>query len=205
MYLKFTKEDNIQEIYHLLIGGICPRPIAWISSLSSTGVANLAPYSFFTVASCNPPVLSITQINPRDRLAKDTLINLQETGECVVNIVSGGQVDAMNATCADYSHDVSEFAMAAVKQVASVSVSPPGVMDSTIRYECRLRDILSISDLPSGGKLMLLDVIGIHVDDRIFINGAINPQLIDTVGKMGGDHYSYTREQFELARPLLKQ
>lgn len=204
MYLELEKKDNIQEISDLLIGGICPRPIAWISSLSSKGVANLAPYSFFTVASYNPPVLSITQINPRDRFAKDTLINLQETGECVVNVVSASQVDVMNATSADYSHDVSEFLNVGIQQSVSVSISPPGVKDSKIRYECRLRDIFPISNLPSGGKLMLLDVIGIHIDDQILINGSISPKLLDVVGKMGNDYYSYTRERFDLVRPLLK-
>lgn len=204
MYFEFAKLDTPQEIYHLLIGGVCPRPIAWISSLSSKGVMNLAPYSFFTVASCNPPVLSITQITPRDRLAKDTLINLQETGECVVNIVSTEQVNKMNETCADYPHDTSEFLIAGIEQVPSVSVSPPGVKDSKVRYECRLKELFSVSDLPSGGKLMLLDVIGVHVDDRIFISGSIDPSFLDAVGKMGGDYYSFTRELFELKRPVLK-
>ena len=114
MFLEIAKIDTSQEIYHLLVGGVCPRPIAWISSQSSKGVMNLAPYSFFTVASCNPPVLSITHITPMDRLAKDTLINLQETKECVVNIVSSEQVDKMNITCADYPHDASEFSIAGV-------------------------------------------------------------------------------------------
>jgi flavin reductase (DIM6/NTAB) family NADH-FMN oxidoreductase RutF len=165
---------------------------------------NLAPYSFFTVASCNPPVLSVTHITPRDRLVKDTLINLQETGECVVNIVSAEQVDKMNATCADYPHDTSEFLVAEVEQVLSVSVSPPGVKESKVRYECRLKEVFPISDLPSGGKLMLLDVIGINIDDKIFINRSIDPKFLDALGKMGGDYYSYTRELFELARPILK-
>jgi len=204
LYFDFAKIDTPQEIYHLLIGGVCPRPIAWISSLSSKGVVNLAPYSFFTVASCNPPILSITHIMPRDRLAKDTLINLQETEECVVNMVSAEQVDKMNTTCADYPHDTSEFLIAGVEQVSSVSVSPPGVKVSKVRFECRLKELVSISDLPSGGKLMLLDVIGMHIDDKIFINKSIEPKFLDVVGKMGGDYYSYTRKLFELERPLLK-
>lgn len=204
MYLEFSKINTPQEIYHLLIGGVCPRPIAWVSSLSSKGVANLAPYSFFTVASCNPPVLSITHVMPRDRLAKDTLINLQETGECVVNIVSAEQVDQMNSTCADYPRDTSEFSVAGIEQAPSTSVSPPGVKNSKVRYECRLKQVLSISDLPSGGKLMLLDVVGIHMDDSIFINGSIDPERLDAVGKMGGDDYSFTRELFDLKRPVLK-
>ena len=75
-------------VYSYLVGGITPRPIAWISTLSEKGIANIAPYSFFTVASCNPPVLSVTQVNPRDHANKDTLTNLLATKECVVNIES---------------------------------------------------------------------------------------------------------------------
>lgn len=202
MYFEFSKIDTTQVIYKLLIGGVCPRPIAWISSLSLKGVVNLAPYSFFTVASCNPPVISITQITPRDRPVKDTLINLQETGECVVNIVSVEQVNKMNITCADYPHDTSEFLIAGVEQVPSTSVAPPGVKDSKVRYECRLKEVVSVSDFPAGGKLMLLDVIGVHVDDKIFINSSIDQGLLDPVGKMGDDYYSYTRERFELKRPI---
>ena len=95
MFLDLTDNSN-HSVYSYLVGGISPRPIAWVSTLSEKGVANIAPYSFFTVASCNPPVLSVTQVNPRDNANKDTLNNLLATKECVVNIVSHLLVEQMN-------------------------------------------------------------------------------------------------------------
>ena len=91
---------DAQQNYQLLIGGITPRPIAWISTRSKEGVDNLAPYSFFTVASCNPPVLLYTQVTQRSGNNKDTLQNLLETKECVVNIVNSALLEQMNATSA---------------------------------------------------------------------------------------------------------
>lgn len=191
-------------VYRLLVNSIVPRPIAWISTVSTDGVANLAPYSFFTVASCNPPVLSVTQVNPRDRLSKDTLANLKATGGCVVHIVSAALADAMNATCADYPPGVSEFTAAGIARVPGTTVAVDGVAQAPVRFECRLRQVIEISAEPSGGTMMLLDVVHIHVADNVLANGVIDPQLLDAVGKMGGNGYAWTRERFDLARPVYR-
>lgn len=153
------------QCYKLMVGSITPRPIAWVSSLSATGVLNLAPYSFFTVASCNPPVLAVTQVNPRDRAAKDTLNNLRATQECVVNIVSEDQSVLMNETCADYASNLSEFAAVGIASEASHAVAVAGVKAAKVRFECRLREVLVISSLPMGGHMMLLDVVNIFVNE----------------------------------------
>lgn len=194
-------QHEAQACYQLLVGAVVPRPIAWISTNNAAGVANLAPYSFFTVASCYPPVLAVTQVNPRDRAEKDTLSNLKTTGECVVNIVSASQADTMNATCADYPPGVSEFAAVGIEASASVNVAVNGVAAALVRFECQLRDVIQISTGPMGGTMMLLDVTGIYVSDQVLADGKISPDLLDAVGKLGGDHYSTTRERFELARP----
>lgn len=190
-----------QEKYRLLTGGITPRPIAWISTRSSTNVDNLAPYSFFTVASCNPPVLLYTQVTPRSGIDKDTLQNLVETGECVVNIVNTDLLEKMNMTSAGLQIDESEFDFAKVESCASENVQPRSVKASPIRYECTLREVLSISDLPSGGTVVLLDVKSIYVRDDLYINENISQQLVDSVGKMGGDLFSLTSTSVELTRP----
>ena len=129
-----------QAKYRLLNGGVTPRPIAWISTRSKDGVDNLAPYSFFTVASCNPPVILYTQVTPRAGLGKDTLKNLIETGECVVNIVNSDLMDIMNATSASLPIDQSEFSHAGVEYCVSQKVSALSVKKSPVRYECRLRE-----------------------------------------------------------------
>lgn len=190
-----------QEKYRLLTGGITPRPIAWISTRSSANVDNLAPYSFFTVASCNPPVLLYTQVTPRSGIDKDTLQNLVETGECVVNIVNTDLLEKMNMTSAGLQIDESEFDFAKVESCASENVQPRSVKASPIRYECTLREVLPISDLPSGGTVVLLDVKSIYVRDDLYINENIDQQLVDSVGKMGGDLFSLTSTSVELTRP----
>jgi flavin reductase (DIM6/NTAB) family NADH-FMN oxidoreductase RutF len=190
-----------QAKYRLLNSGVTPRPIAWISTRSAKNIDNLAPYSFFTVASCNPPVLLFTQVTPRNGIDKDTLKNLTETGECVVNIVNSVLLEKMNMTSASIDIDESEFNFAQVNGCASDTVSPLSVEESPIRYECTLREVIPISDLPSGGTLVLLDVKSVYVRDDLFEDGNINQNLVDSVGKMGGDHFSYTSKNVALNRP----
>ena len=202
MFLDLTS-NAAHNVYSYLVGGISPRPIAWISTLSEKGIANIAPYSFFTVASCNPPVLSVTQVNPHDHANKDTLTNLLATKECVVNIVSHSLVEQMNQSCANYPNNVSEFDEANIQQAPSLLVSPPSVEASKVRYECTLRDVITVSEKAGGGKMMLLDIVGICVDDEILVNGYIDPARLEAVGKMGGDYFSTTKDKFVLKRPQL--
>ena len=190
-----------QEKYRLLNGGVTPRPIAWISTRSSDNIDNLAPYSFFTVASCNPPVLLYTQVTQRSGVDKDTLKNLIETDECVINIVNAPLLEKMNMTSAGLAIDDSEFNFANVQSCSSYNVMPLSVKHSPIRYECSLRDIITISDLPAGGQVILLDVKCIYVHDTLYENGTINQALVNSVGKMGGDYFSLTTERAELTRP----
>ena len=190
-----------QEKYRLLTGGITPRPIAWISTRSCENIDNLAPYSFFTVASCNPPVLLYTQVTQRSGIDKDTLQNLIATGECVVNIVNAALLEKMSLTSKALNINESEFDFAGVESCSSHKVTPRSVKESPIRYECTLREIMPISDLPTGGTVILLDVKFVYVRDDLYGNGLINQQLVDSVGKLGGDSFSLTSEKVELSRP----
>ena len=196
-----TSRISVKDCYQLLTGAVVPRPIAWVSTLSGAGVPNLAPFSFFTVASCMPPVLAFTQVNPRDCHEKDTLRNLRETKQCVVNIVSVGMATAMNASSGDYPPETSEFEVLRIAQVPSISVSPQGVANAQVRFECKLREVLCVSDQPFGGQLILLDVLQIHVADEALQSGIIDPARLDALGKLGGDYYATTRELLEMPRP----
>lgn len=189
------------EIYRLLVGGVTPRPIAWISTVSDTGVHNLAPYSFFSVVSVNPPVLSYTQVNPQTGEDKDTLKNLVATKECVVHIVDAAALEKMNLTCANLPSEQSEFDFAAIESEASQIVAPLSVKEAPVRYECRLREVTRIGDQPGNGSLVLLDVVSVYVADGLYQDGAINQRELNSVGKMGGDFYSFTKELEALARP----
>jgi flavin reductase (DIM6/NTAB) family NADH-FMN oxidoreductase RutF len=196
-----TAELTPQQNYRLLNGGVTPRPIAWISTRSAEGIDNLAPYSFFTVASCNPPVLLYTQVTQRNGNDKDTLVNLKQTGECVVNIVSSDLMLKANMTSAALEGDISEFEHAEVQQCKSALVSVSSVKESPVRYECTLREIRTISELPTGGTIVLLDVKSIYVRDDLFLNDAINQHQIDSVGKLGGDAFAVKPAIKELKRP----
>lgn len=200
MNLDTSKLDGRQN-YKLMSGGVTPRPIAWISTRSAAGVDNLAPFSFFTVASCNPPVLLYTQINPRTGLDKDTLTNLIETGECVVNLVSSRLVEKTNQTSASLSPEESEFLFADVASCPSSMVEPLSVRDSPLRYECTLRQVLAVSDLPTGGKVVLLDVKSVYVRDDLYLDGRIDQASLDTAGKLGGDSFSVSPVLLDLPRP----
>lgn len=190
--------------YQIATAAIQPRPIAWISSLSASGVANLAPFSFFTVACLAPPVLSVTLTNRRDGGPKDTLRNVLESGECVINIVTEGTVEAMNASCGDYPPEVSEIAVLGLATRPSRRVAPPGIAAAPVRFECRLRQTLPFGAGPGGTNVLFLDVVHIQADDDVLADGWVSPAAIASVGKLGGDGYALTRERFDLPRPNIQ-
>jgi flavin reductase (DIM6/NTAB) family NADH-FMN oxidoreductase RutF len=196
-----TSELDPNAIYRLLVGGITPRPIAWISTLSADGVANIAPYSFFNVASCNPPILWYSQVNPSNGQDKDTIRNLIDTRDCVVHIVNSSLLEKMNLSCALLSADQSEFDFAKIESEPSHVVAALAVKHAPVRYECQLREVIQLSSLPSGGTVALLDVKAIYVDDRLWDGQMIDQQQLDSVGKMGGDFYSLTTDLRKLSRP----
>jgi len=199
-----TQSMSPLELYKVLVGGIIPRPIAWVSTQDSAGVTNLAPYSFFSVASCHPPVLTITNVPSQNAFAKDTLANLLETKECVVNIVTESQADNMNSSCAAYSAEVSEIDEIGIKTVTSQQVKPPSIEASPVRYECRLREVLTLSEEPLGGALILLDVIAVYVADEVMKDGLIQADLLQVVGKLGGNDYCKANADLTLMRPVLE-
>ncbi|OEY92640.1 flavin reductase [Acinetobacter proteolyticus] len=196
-----TSDLDANEIYRLLVGGISPRPIAWISTLSADGVANIAPYSFFNVASCNPPILWYSQVNPRNGQDKDTIRNLIATKECVVHIANTALLEKMNLSCALLPPEQSEFEFAQIESEPSHTVAALAVKHAPVRYECHLREVIQLSSLPSGGTVALLDVKSIYVDDRLWDGQMIDQQQLQSVGKMGGDFYSLTTDLRKLSRP----
>ena len=187
-------------IYKLLVGAVVPRPIAFVSTISPEGVPNLAPFSFFTVASANPPVLCFTASFREPR--KDTLVNIRATKEFVVNIVSEEFAAKMNVTSAEYPYGVSEFEMSGLTVAPSDLVRPPRVKESHVNMECRLLQTIEVSNQPMGGTLILGEVVRFHVDDAMVEEFRIDPEKLGAVGRMAGNTYCRTTDRFDLVRPV---
>ena len=179
-----------------------PRAIGWISTKSRAGVCNLAPYSFFNAFNYIPPIIGFSSID-----YKDTVRNVQETGEFVWNLVTLDLVAAMNQTCAPYPPEVSEFEMAGLTQMDSTIVAPPRVAESKVSFECKATQIIQLETI-SGSKveswLVLGEVVQIHIDQTCLKDGIYQTAEVGHVLRAGGagDYFSIGPEQlFKLNRP----
>jgi len=189
------------KIYRLLSGSICPRPIAWVSTLDGQGNANLAPFSFFNVMSVNPPVLGFSPLLDGDGNPKDTLRNLGEVAECVVQISGEGLVQEMNATSAGLEHGADEFVHAGLEKVAMAGVSVPRVAGVPVAFGCRLREIIRFGDGPLAGNLVLAEVVSIHVEDALWDGRHVDAEGLRPIGRMAGNDYARCTDRFEVERP----
>lgn len=190
------------DVYKLMIGMIVPRPIAFVSSIDASGIRNLAPFSYFTACSSNPPVVCFcTSVRSGARPHKDTLSNIEATNEFVVNIVSEEIAEQMNRTSAEVPPDVDEFALSGLTPVASDMVKPPRVAESKVQMECRLHQIVRVSDRPGGGILVLGEVLRFHVLESLMDGFKIDPEKLKAIGRMGGPSYVRTHDRFEMQRP----
>jgi flavin reductase (DIM6/NTAB) family NADH-FMN oxidoreductase RutF len=190
------------EIYKLMIGAIVPRPIAFVSSMDAAGIGNLAPFSYFTACSSNPPVICFcTVVRTGPLPLKDTLRNIRDTGEFVVNIVSEEFAPQMNACPAEAPPEIDEFDLSGLTRLPSERVRPPRVAESHVQMECRLRQIVTVSEKPGGGYMVLGDVLLFHIDEAVLDGDKIDPARLRAIGRMGGPTYVRTADRFDLARP----
>jgi flavin reductase (DIM6/NTAB) family NADH-FMN oxidoreductase RutF len=190
------------DIYKLMIGVIVPRPIAFVSTVDAAGVRNLAPFSYFTACGSNPPVVCFSsgvRLGPNP--FKDTLRNIEETGEFVVNIVSEEIAEQMNKTAAEVPPEVDEFALSGLTPLASDLVKPFRVAESKVQMECRLHQIIRVSDKPGGGILVLGQVVLFHVLDSLLDGYKVDAGKLNAIGRMGGPTYVRTQDRFDLDRP----
>lgn len=190
------------DIYKLMIGAIVPRPIALVSTVDEANVRNLAPFSYFTACSANPPVVVFCPVmRPLPAGAKDTLRNIMATREFVVNIVSEEFAEGMNATAAQVPPEVDEFELSGLTPIPSDLVRPARVAESHIHMECRLRQVVTVSDQPGGGSLVLGEVLRFHVREDLIDNFRIDPGKLRAIGRMAGSTYIRTTDRFDLERP----
>jgi flavin reductase (DIM6/NTAB) family NADH-FMN oxidoreductase RutF len=194
------------DVYKLMVGVIVPRPIAFVSTVSSGGIRNLAPFSFFTGISANPPVVCFSpMVRGSDGQHKDTLRNIEATREFVVNIVSEDFGPQMNLCSPEYPPEVDEFEISGLTPVASDLVAPPRVQESHINMECRLVQVVHVSAKPLGGSIVLGEVLRFHVRDEVVESFKVDPDKLRAIGRMGGPTYVRTTDRFDMARPEFKR
>jgi flavin reductase (DIM6/NTAB) family NADH-FMN oxidoreductase RutF len=196
------QEHDYRNIYKLMVGVIVPRPIAFVSSISPGGVRNLAPFSFFTGISANPPVVCFCpMVRSSDGMTKDTIRNIELTREFVVHIVSEEFANQMNICSTEFPPEVDEFEESGLTPIESDRVRPPRVKEAHISMECRLLQIVTVSSKPLGGSIVLGEVQRFHIDDDLFENYQIDPAKLKPIARMGGATYTRTTDRFDLLRP----
>ena len=181
---------------------VAPRPIGWISTRSASGALNLAPYSFFNAFNYTPPIIGFSSIG-----YKDTVRNIEETREFVWNLVTRPLAERMNQTSAPVLPEVDEFTLAGLTPGASRMVAPPRVLESPVAFECRCSQIVQLQRAdgqPVSSWLVLGEVVGIHIEERLLVNGVFDTGLANPAMRGGGpaDYFSVGPEQrFQMRRP----
>jgi flavin reductase (DIM6/NTAB) family NADH-FMN oxidoreductase RutF len=187
-----SSETSHHDVYFLMTSLVVPRPIAWISTISEAGVCNLAPYSHFNNCSSNPPIVLFSSNGE-----KDTLRNIRETGEFVVNVVSHDLRSQMRITSAQWDSHVDEIEKAGLEALDSLYVRPPRVRQAKASMECKLREVIEMGS----GRVVFGDVLCFHVAEEIWVNGRVSTERLQPVGKLDGSNYATVNEVEHLALP----
>jgi flavin reductase (DIM6/NTAB) family NADH-FMN oxidoreductase RutF len=201
MRLDFTSLRP-RDAYAWMISTILPRPVAWVSTISAAEKTNLAPFSFFQGITANPPTLMFVPVNTRDGTKKDTVRNIEQVPEFVVNLVSFAQAEKMNATSAMLPYGDSEFDACGIATAPSERVRPPRVKDAPVAFECTLDRIIHIGEGPLAANVIFGRILVAHLaDDVIGADGRADPAKLDLIGRMGGETFTRTRDRFDMERP----
>ncbi|WP_316571272.1 flavin reductase family protein [Neobacillus sp. YIM B06451] len=203
--MEFTpRKMDWRDGYKLLIGSILPRPIAFVSTVSKDGITNAAPFSFFTVVSAEPMLVCFSPMRRgSDGAKKDTLINIEETGQFVINIVSEEIAAQMNICATEFPPEVDELQESGLTREPSVAVLPPRIKEAKIHLECELHEVHHYGDQPGAGSLVVGKVVHIHADNSLLDNGRILAEELKPIGRMAGNLYTRPLgSTFELKRQV---
>jgi flavin reductase (DIM6/NTAB) family NADH-FMN oxidoreductase RutF len=173
--------------YRLLVGAVVPRPVAWITTVSASGLINAAPFSCYTFVCNDPPMLAIN-IGRRDGELKDTARNIRESGEFVVNVVSENLLESMHASSAECGPEISEVEALRIATAPSVAVRPPRIAASPVNLECRLDRVLELGRLRN--ELVFGRIVHFHVSDAVCERGRIDSEKLHPVARLAGRQYA---------------
>jgi flavin reductase (DIM6/NTAB) family NADH-FMN oxidoreductase RutF len=199
------KEISTGELHGYLLGAIAPRPIAFASTIDAEGNPNLSPFSFFNVFGSNPPILIFSPARRvRDNTIKDTLENVLETKEVVINVVNYAIVQQMSLSSTEYPKGVNEFDKAGFTMLASDEIKPFRVAESPVQFECKVKDVIFTGDEGGAGNLIVCEVVKIHISETVLADdGSIDQHKIDLVARAGGSYYTRARDGFfEIPKPV---
>ena len=199
-----VKDLDVKSVYHLLISGISPRPIALVGSIDLENNSNLAPFSFFNAFGANPPIVGFSPaLSGRTGLPKDTLLNIRQTKEFTVSIVNSSMVEQISLASCEFDKSVDEFEKTGLTKFKSNIVSPYAVSESNFIMECKLYDILELGNKPASGNLILGEVLKFHINESILDStDKIDPYKLDPIARNGGSWYTEAKKGlFELKKP----
>lgn len=184
------KDLEVKTIFGYLLGGVAPRPIALVSTISKEGQVNLSPFSFFNAFGANPPTVAFSPSRRvRDNSTKDTYENLIATEECVIQAVTHSMVQQVSLASTEFDSSVNEFDKTGLTPIESDLVRPPRVKESPFQMECRLAQMVTLGEKHGSGNLAICEVVKFHIAEEIFENGVIQPERIDLVSRMSADYY----------------
>ena len=196
---------KVADRYKLLIGTIVPRPIALVSTMSNAGKGNLAPFSFFNGVCSNPPCISISIARKADRSKKDTLRNIEENGEFVVNSSNAWLTEPLVHSAGEFSYGTNEMELTGLTPLDSKIVRPKRVQEAAVHLECRLLKSVEIGDGSAGSATVVFgEVVYFHIHAAAYKDGKIDWQALAPLARMGGRGYTQVERVFEREIPVVK-
>ena len=200
------KDLTTREIHKILLNAVTPRPIALASTIDKNGNVNLSPFSYFNVFSAAPPILVFSPANRvTDNSRKDTLENILETKEVVINLVDFSLVEPTSLSSVYYERGIDEFLKSGLTKITSKKVLPPRVSESPISFECKVNEVIRLGNNGGAGNLIVSEIVMMHINKQLLtLNGDIDPLKLNLVARMGGNYYLNVKSEnlFEIQKPI---
>ncbi len=197
-----VSNTEVAAVYQMLVGLVTPRPIAWVTTITSQGVVNLAPFSFFNAFGANPPVVVFSPTLKRDGGKKDTLINIEANGEFVINGSTEKHADLINMSSKNLLPDESEVELVGLSTLKSDRVKPPRLAEAPFALECKVLQIIPVGHGAISANLIIGEIVTMHINDEVLDpKGLPDPRKLKAIARLGGEFWCRTQDLFQLERP----